>query len=119
MIGISTPLGAAEAARDGLTVSYDSPGPVYACLNREPATVSYTDAGVLILKGARDISHVLVLPAGSHRVHIAAEAGPDLALDFVSLVSSSLIVAFGTVSILALALLYFGIRVKRFYRSRG
>jgi hypothetical protein len=117
MIGISSPLQAADASRDGLKIAYDSPGPVYACLNREPAGVSFTDAGLVVLKGARDISHVLILPAGRHELSIISETGPNLALDFVSLISSSLIVAFGTIAILALGVLYVGIRMRRFFHS--
>lgn len=119
MTGISTPLLAAAAGRDGLMVDYESPGPVYACLNREPAGVSFSDTGAVVLKGARDISRVIILPAGRHRLRIISDTGPDLALDFVSLISSSLIVAFGTISIMALAVLYFGIRMRRLFRRRG
>jgi len=119
LLAISAPLQAAEADRKGLTVSYDSPGPVYACLSREPADVSFSDTGGVVLRGAREISTVLILPAGRHRISLAGEAGPDMIVDSVSLVSSSLIVAFGTISILALSVLYIGIRIRRFFRHRG
>ena len=116
MIGISTPLLSAETAREGMTVDYESPGPVYACLNRKPADVSFSDSDAEVLQGAREIAAVLVLPAGHHRISIAGEKGPGLFVNLVSLISSSLIVAFGTISIMALAVLYTGIRIRRLFR---
>jgi hypothetical protein len=119
MVGISVPLLGAETAREGITVDYESPGPVYVSLNRKPADVSFNGSEVEILPGAREIAAVLVLPSGRHHISIAGEKGPDLFVDLVSLISSSLIVAFGTISIMALAVLYFGIRMRRFFRRRG
>jgi hypothetical protein len=48
-------------------------------------------------------------------VTIAGAKGPGLLLDFASLLSSSLIVAFGTLAIVMLATLYLGIRIRRFF----
>ena len=117
LLQVSAPLLAAETARSGLNLEYNSPAPVYVCLSRKPAGV-YVDSGeASILPGAREIAAVLVLPAGRHKATIASTKGAALVLDFASLISSSLIVAFGTLSILTLALLYVGIRIRRFFRK--
>ena len=118
LLQISAPLLAAQTNRGGLTLEYDSPGPVYVSLNRQPARVSIDGPDALVLPGAREIATVLGLPAGHHRATIAGAKGPGLLLDFASLLSSSLIVAFGTLAITMLAVLYLGIRVRRLFRRR-
>ena len=117
MLQISAPLLAAETARGGLTLEYDSPGPVYACMSRKPGGVSVDGPDAMVLPGAREIGAVIVLPAGHHHVTIASSKGPALFLDFVSLISSSLIVDFGTAAIVMLTMLYLGIRIRRFFRG--
>jgi len=117
MLQISAPLLGAETARGGLTLEYDSPGPVYACMSRKPAGVSVDGPDAMVLPGAREIGAVIVLPAGHHHVTIASAKGPALFLDFVSLISSSLIVDFGTAAIVMLTMLYLGIRIRRFFRG--
>jgi hypothetical protein len=115
LLQVSAPLLAAQTHRGGLTLEYDSRGPVYVSLNRKPAGVSVDGPDALVLPGAREIGAVLALPAGHHRVTIAGSKGPGLFLDFVSLISSSLIVAFGTLAITLLAALYLGIRIRHFF----
>ena len=101
----------------GLAIEYDSPGPVYACFARRPARVLVEGAEAAIQDGARELGGVAMLPSGNHRAVISGSRGAALVLDFTSLVSSSLIVAFGTTSIAMLALLYAGIRARRLVRD--
>ncbi|HVN95070.1 MAG TPA: DUF2334 domain-containing protein [Syntrophorhabdaceae bacterium] len=116
VLQVSTPLLSVDTGHGGLTLEYDSPGPVYTCLSRKPAGVAIDGADATILPGAREIAAVLVLPAGHHKATIAASKGVGLFVDFVSLISSSLIVAFGTSAIVMLGALYTGIRIRRFFR---
>jgi hypothetical protein len=118
LLQVSAPLLSATATSSGLTLEYDSPSPVYVCLSKKPAGVSVDGPDAIILPGAREVASVLCLPAGHHRVTIASSKGPAKALDFASLISSSLIVAFGTTSIGLLALLYGAIRIRRFVWHR-
>ena len=117
VLQVSAPLLSAGVVSGGLTLGYDSPGPVYVCLSKRPAGVYVDGPNATILPGAREIAAVLVLPAGNHEVTIAGSKGVGLFLDFVSLISSSLIVAFGTSAIVILAVLYASIRIRRrFFR---
>jgi uncharacterized protein YdaL len=113
LLQISAPLLSAETTSSGLSLEYDSPGPVYAGLSRKPAGVSVDGAEAAVLPGAREIASVLCLPAGHHRATIASSKGPALVVDLASLISSSLIVAFGTTAIALLAILYAAIRIRR------
>jgi hypothetical protein len=115
LLQASAPLLAAQTDHGGLALEYDSPGAVYVSLNRKPARVFVDGPEASVLPGAREIAAVLALPAGHHRVTIAGAKGPGLLLDFASLLSSSLIVAFGTLAIVMLATLYLGIRIRRFF----
>jgi len=90
---------------------------VYACMSRKPAGVSVDGPDAMVLPGAREIGAVLVLPAGHHKATIASSKGPALFLDFVSLISSSLIVDFATTAIVMLTMLYLCIRIRRFFRG--
>jgi uncharacterized protein YdaL len=118
LLQVSAPLMSADTTSSGLELEYDSPAPVYACLSKKPAGVSLDGPEAVILPGAREIASVVCLPAGHHHVNIASSKGPALALDFASLISSSLIVAFGTTAIALLAVLYAAIRIRRFVWRR-
>ncbi|HXK09200.1 MAG TPA: polysaccharide deacetylase family protein [Vicinamibacteria bacterium] len=113
---VSDPLLDMSTTNAGLAIEYDSPGPVYACFARRPARVLVESTDAAIQDGARELGGVVVLPAGHHRAQISGSRGAALVLDFTSLVSSSLIVAFGTTAIAILALLYAGIRARRLVR---
>ena len=73
-------------------------------------------ADALIQAGAREFGGVVTLPPGHHRAAISGSRGAALFLEFASLLSSSLIVAFGTTAIAMLAVLYAVIRVRRLVR---
>ena len=68
-----------------------------------------------MVPGAREIGAVLILPAGHHRVSVSGSRGASFLVDLVSLVSSSIIVAFGTTATLLLFLLYMMIRIRRLF----
>jgi uncharacterized protein YdaL len=117
VLQVSAPLLSAGVVSGGLTLEYDSPGPVYVCLSKRPAGVYVDGPDAKVLPGAREIAAVLVLPAGNHQVTITGSKGVGLFLDLASLISSSLIVAFGTSAIVLLAALYISIRIRRrFFR---
>ena len=100
----------------GLVIEYDSPGPVYACFARPPARVLVEGEDAVIQAGAREFGGVVTLPPGHHRAAISGSRGAALFLEFASLLSSSLIVAFGTTAIAILAVLYASIRLRRLAR---
>ena len=114
----STPFLSAGSNRGNLTFEYDSPGPALVCLNRMPAEVDVDGPRAVVLSGARELTAVLTLPAGHHHVRVAGARGFTLFVDVISLISSSLIVVFGTVSIVMLIVLYLSIRIRRLF-SRG
>jgi hypothetical protein len=116
VLQVSDPLLEMSTTNAGLAIEYDSPGPVYACFARRPARVLVEGAEAAIQDGARELGGVAVLPSGHHRAVISGSRGAALVLDLTSLVSSSLIVAFGTTAIAMLALLYAGIRGRRLLR---
>ncbi len=116
LLQISAPVLAMSTTNAGLTIEYDSPGPVYACLARRPAGVRVEGAEAAIDAGAREFGAVAVLPPGHHRASILGSRGGALFLELASLLSSSLIVAFGTAAIAGLTFLYAGIRVRRLAR---
>jgi hypothetical protein len=120
LVDIGAPLLSASTQAGGLQFEYDSLAPAYACLRRTPSGGATVDGKpVEVLAGAGEIGAVLVLPAGRHRVHVARSTGLELVLDSFSLLSSSLIVAFGSGSVLVLGMLYIGIRVRRLFNGRG
>ncbi len=116
MLQVSDPLLAMSTTNAGLVVEYESAGPVYACFTRPPAHVVVEGNDAPIQKGAREFGGVVVLPPGHHKASISGSRGTALFLEFASLLSSSLIVAFGTTAIAILALLYAGIRIRRLVR---
>jgi uncharacterized protein YdaL len=124
LLQVSDPLLEMSTTNAGLAIEYDSPGPVYACFARRPARVLVEGVDAVIQDGAREFGGVVMLPSGHHRAVISGSRGTALFLEFASLVSSSLIVAFGTTAISMLAVLYAGIRLRRlvrrvFRRRRG
>jgi uncharacterized protein DUF2334 len=116
LLQASDPLLDMSTTNAGLAIEYESPGPVYACFARRPARVLVEGTDAVIQDGARELGGVVTLPSGHHRAVISGSRGAALVLDLTSLVSSSLIVAFGTTSIAMLALLYAGIRARRLVR---
>jgi len=116
MLQVSDPLLEMATTNAGLVIEYESAGPVYACFTRPPAHVLVEGTDAPIQKGAREFGGVVTLPPGHHRAAISGSRGTALFLEFASLLSSSLIVAFGTTAIAILALLYAGIRIRRLVR---
>jgi hypothetical protein len=116
LLQVSDPLLQMSTTNAGLAFEYDSPGPVYACFARRPARVLVEGTDAAIQNGARELGGVATLPSGHHRAEISGSRGAALVLDLTSLLSSSLIVAFGTTAIAMLALLYAAIRLRRFVR---
>jgi hypothetical protein len=116
LLQVSDPLLEMSTTNGGLLIEYDSPGPVYAAFARPPARVVVEGAEALVQPGAREFGGVVTLPPGHHRAAISGSRGAALFLEFASLLSSSLIVAFGTTAIAMLAVLYASIRLRRLAR---
>ena len=116
LLQVSDPLLDMSTTNAGLLIEYDSPGPVYAAFARPPASVVVEGAETLIQPGAREFGGVVTLPPGHHRATVSGSRGAALFLEFASLLSSSLIVAFGTTAIAILAVLYASIRLRRLAR---
>jgi uncharacterized protein YdaL len=114
----STPLLSAGGDRGQLVFEYDAPGPALVCLNRIPAGVVVDGPNAAVVSGARELAAVVLLPAGHHHVQVAGARGFTLFVDVISLISSSLIVVFGTTSIVMLITLFAGIRLRRMF-GRG
>jgi hypothetical protein len=114
----STPFLYAGSNRGNLEFEYDSPSPVLVALNRRPADVT-VDGPWSVVSGARELTAILTLPAGHHHVEVAGARGFTLFVDTISLISSSMIVVFGTTSIVMLIVLFAGIRIRRLFFRRG
>jgi uncharacterized protein YdaL len=118
LLQISSSLISADTVRGHLIFKYDSPSPVLAGLNRTPAEVIVDGPPATVLPGAREIGAVVILPAGRHRVEISGSSGVAAFLDVAGLASSSLIVLFGTLSIVILFIIFLSIRVRRLFPRR-
>jgi uncharacterized protein YdaL len=115
----STPFLSAGGDRGNLTFEYDSPSPALVCFNRFPAEVEVDGPKATIVSGARELAAVVMLPAGHHHVRVAGARGFTLFVDVISLISSSLIVVFGTLSIVMLIVLYASIRIRRLFGRKN
>lgn len=119
VLQINGSLESAEVERGRLRFEYASEGRALAVLGRKPQRVFVDDVAIATAAPQRDPATVLVLPKGRHQVDVAGSSPGALVLDLMSIVSSSLIVAFGVVACLMLATLYVGIRIRRLVRPRG
>jgi uncharacterized protein YdaL len=109
----------ASVTRGRLQFEYASSGRGLALLDRRPQQVSIDDRINVEVVQAQNRTFVLALPEGRHQVEVVGSSRAALLLDLTSIISSSLIVAFGTAACLLLAAFYGGIRIRRFIRSRG
>ncbi len=103
----------AFATRRGMQFEYESPGRCVAVFNKQPYHVRVDgrewDAVPLFARGEWS----LILPSGRHRAEIVANEPAVFVLEAASVVSSSLIMAFGTVSCGAMVGLYTLVRLQR------
>jgi hypothetical protein len=84
-----------------------------------PQRAVVDDATPAEIVGTPTRAAVLLLPAGRHTVALEGSNRAAWLLDVASIVSSSLIVAFGSAASLLLVVLYAGMRVRRLIRKRG
>ncbi len=96
-----------------------SDGRALALLGRQPKEILVDDAASPDVTETQDRGVVVLLPKGRHRVEVSGSSPGGVLLDLVSVISSSLIVAFGTAAVLMLVLVYGGIRLRRLGRLRG
>ena len=119
LLSINGSVKAAEAAHGHLQFEYLSDGRALALLGRQPREILIDDTAGPEVTLTPDRGAVVLLPRGRHRVEISGSSSGGLLLDVVSVISSSLIVAFGTAAVLMLVLVYGGIRLRRLGRMRG
>ncbi len=110
---------AASATSGRLQFEYSADGPTVAVLDRRPLNAFIDDNLEAEIVTTAEKRAVLTLPRGHHRVDVSGSSRGALLLDLTSLLSSSLIVAFGTTACLMLAGLYVMIRVRRLFGARG
>ncbi len=108
----------ADAPRGRLRFEYDSDSRALALLDRKP-NAAVLDGQITLDVGSQDRSAALLLPKGHHTVEVSGSNRGLVILDLVSVISSSLIVAFGTAASLTLLLVYGGIRIRRLIHIRG
>jgi hypothetical protein len=119
LLRVNGTLVAAEASHGHLQFEYVSDGRALALLGRQPKEILVDDAATPEVTQTQDRGVVVLLPKGRHRVEVSGSSPGGLLLDVVSVISSSLIVAFGTAAVLTLVLVYGGIRLRRLGRLRG
>jgi uncharacterized protein YdaL len=101
----------------GLAVDYQSPRRAWAALARKPIRVHIDGVAVeMPVMAHREGEWILQLPAGSHRVEIDDETIQAAAVDAASVISSRTIVWFGEYFVLALLIIYAGVRIRRLGR---
>jgi hypothetical protein len=109
----------ASATSGRLTFEYESDGHALALVDRRPQQVSVDGHAMSDVVQGSGRTAVLLLPRGQHQVEVAGSSRRALFFDLMSIISSSLIVAFGTAACVLLAALYVTIRVRRSIRPRG
>ena len=116
---VNATVDAAEATHGNVRFEYVSDGRALALLGRQPKQVLIDDVADSDVTELQDRGVVVLMPKGRHRVEISGSSPGGLVLDLVSVISSSLIVAFGTAAVLMLILVYGGIRLRRLGHMRG
>jgi hypothetical protein len=119
VLQLSADLSAASATSGRLQFEYESDGPAIAVLDRRPEEASIDNSAEAQITTALDRRAVIMLPRGRHRVDVSGSSRSALLLDLTSLLSSSLIVAFGTMACALLACVYLLIRVRRLFRRES
>jgi hypothetical protein len=106
-------LESAEATRGRLRFEYVSDGRALALLARRPQQAAIDETGEAEISSENDGPVAILLPKGRHTVEVSGSTRTALVIDLMSIISSSLIVAFGTVACVMLSALYVIIRLRR------
>jgi hypothetical protein len=109
----------------GLEISYDSPNRCAMMFNKNPL-ITYIDGKLTILPNVKgDLGFTVLAPPGRHRLRVVSLTIGKFIVEFISLVTASLIVLFGVISSGLLAILFVFIivnrrmnRIRRFLRRR-
>ena len=109
----------------GLQVEYESPNRCAMMFNKKPL-ITYIDDKLTILSSIKgDNGFTILAPPGHHRLRVVALTLGKFIVEFISLVSASLIVLFGIISSGLLAILFVFImihrrthRIRRFIRHQ-
>jgi uncharacterized protein YdaL len=113
VLQVNGDLASADVAHGRLRFEYESEGRAIALLARRPQQARLDTGGDAEVEQEGEGPVALILPKGRHFVDVSGSSRTALVLDFVSIISSSLIVSFGTVATLLLFVLYAAIRIRR------
>ncbi len=113
LIGLTGELIGSEQKAYGLEVEYRSSNRCALMFSREPyrVTVDGQRIAAPTIKGGD--GYVVIAPPGQHRLRVISESGVLHFLGYISVVSASLIVLFGTASSGLLLLLFIFIKIHR------
>ena len=117
LLQLSAPLQSCGVARGRAVFQYDDQSPAVARLGPRSVQVSVDGGAAVVPARLPDGGTTLRLPAGKHRVDVTDSGSAVMLLDLISIASSSLIVAFGTLASALLVALFLWIRVRRALRS--
>jgi hypothetical protein len=112
-VGLTGELIGSEQKSYGLEVEYRSSGRCALMFSRQPYRVTIDGKGIAAstIKGAD--GYTVIAPPGQHRLRVISESGLLHFLGYISVVSASLIVLFGTASSGLLLLLFIFIKIHR------
>jgi uncharacterized protein YdaL len=113
LVGLTGELIGSEQKSYGLEVEYRSSGRCALMFSRQPYRVTIDGKGIAAstIKGAD--GYTVIAPPGQHRLRVISESGLLHFLGYISVVSASLIVLFGTASSGLLLLLFIFIKIHR------
>ncbi len=97
----------------GLEILYESPNRCAMMFNKNPL-ITYIDGKLTILPSVKgDMGFTVLAPPGRHRLRVVSLTVGKFIVEFISLVTASLIVLFGVISSGLLAILFVFIMVNR------
>jgi len=111
-------LGAEQTSR-GLMLEYRSGGRCWALFNKEPSGLVIDDQAAKISSLKGDDGFAVYLPSGQHRLFVSAGSPFIFFMQYLSVVSGSLIVLFGATSSGLLLIMYMLIKLGRRARHVG
>jgi hypothetical protein len=115
VLQINAPIESLDVQHGKLRFEYTSDGRALALFARRPQHTDVDAETGPEIAESPDGAVALLLPKGRHGVDVSGSSRTALVLDFVSIISSSLIVSFGTVACMMLSALYVGIRIRRLF----
>jgi len=110
-------LGCQQTGRGGMEIEYTSPSRCLIRFSKQPYKTILDDIPTKLTSLRTDDGFVIVAPPGQHRLKVTSQSILLYAVEFMSLISASLIVLFGMVSSSLLAILFLFISLHRRMRK--